>query len=534
MSEKIEDTIRTCLSQYRRHNVNAAWFVIGRYSHEKPDALALHVVTSEERERSYTFGELDVLSAKLSAGLAGLGVEPGDRVAALLPKGLELTLTALATWRLGAVYVPLFTAFGNEAVSYRLNDSETKVVVTDANNRGKLVASAANSLRVIVTVNDASRDDMTFDGLLTSSPRTEWTTRNDDDPMILLYTSGTTGQPKGVVVPVWALAAFETYMRLGLDVNLTDQFWNLADPGWAYGLYYGLIGPLLLGQATFVYQGAFDPQNIVGVLKRYHITNFAAAPTAFRAIRAASIPPQKTSLRVISSAGEPLNPEISQWSEKVFNRPIYDHYGQTELGMVINNHHDLRLDHSVQPGSMGIAMPGFRVVIVDDEGVELNSEQKGHLAIDTESSPLFWFTGYYKAAERTQERFTKDGRYYLTGDDAWHDDAGYFYFIGRSDDIILSAGYRIGPFEVENILMAHPSVAECAVIGIPDELRGELVKAHIVLRNGYRASRQLESELQEWVRQRLAKTAYPREMVFVDVLPKTPSGKIQRYRLRNE
>ena len=531
---EINETINSWLSQYRAANVNAAWFLLGRHSNENPSSAALCVVFSSGQNSTYTFSELDVLSAQLAEGLTTLGVGPGDRVAALLPKGLELTLTALATWRLGAVYVPLFTAFGNEAVSYRLKDSKTKVVVTDGNNRSKLPASAAEPLSAIVMINDTDMGDIPFQSLLASSPRTGWIPRNGDDAMILLYTSGTTGQPKGVVVPIWALAAFEGYMRFGLDLQPHDQFWNLADPGWAYGLYYGLMGPLLLGQATRAYQGSFEPHAIIDLLEKYRITNFAAAPTAFRAIRATDPAPRKMSLRIISSAGEPLNPEISQWSKTVFGLPIYDHYGQTELGMVINNHHDPRLDRPIKAGSMGVFMPGFRAVVVDDEGIELGSGQEGHLAIDTQSSPLFWFSGYYQAPSRTQERFTRDGRYYLTGDEASHDGEGYFYFSGRSDDIILSAGYRIGPFEVESVLMSHPAVAECAVIGVPDALRGESVKAYIVLRNALKADAQLEAELKEWVRQRLAKTAYPREFAFVATLPKTPSGKIQRYRLRDD
>lgn len=530
----IDDIIGSWILQYRTAGVNAAWFLLGRHSSEKPHSPALHVVSALGQDNTYTFSDLDTLTAHLAGGLSNLGVGPGDRVAALLPKGLELTLTALATWRLGAVYVPLFTAFGNEAVSYRLEDSKTKVVITDANNRGKLPDLPGGALQAIVTTESARSSDVSFQNLLASSPMNGWTTRNGDDAMVLLYTSGTTGQPKGVIVPIWALAAFEGYMRFGLDLRPDDRFWNLADPGWAYGLYYGLIGPLLLGQSTLAYKGAFEPEAVLQLLEHYHITNFAAAPTAFRAIRAANPAPKTTSLRVISSAGEPLNPEVSQWSETVFGLPIYDHYGQTELGMVINNHHDPRLNRPVKPGSMGVPMPGFRAVVVDDKGTELGSAVEGHLAIDTQASSLFWFSGYYQAPDRTQERFTADGRYYLTGDDASRDGEGYFYFSGRSDDIILSAGYRIGPFEVENVLMTHPSVAECAVIGVPDELRGESVKAYIVLRSTHQADEQLAAELKEWVRQRLAKTAYPREIAFVATLPKTPSGKIQRYRLRHD
>ncbi len=530
-----KEAVASWKSAYHRDNVNAAWLLVGRHSQSQPDADALHVVRATGEDKIYSFAMLDDLSARLASALTQLGVGPGDRVAALLPKGPELTLTALAAWRIGASYVPLFTAFGDEAIAYRLRDSHTAVLVTDHANRHKISREANDLLKAIVLVPlaEPATQDLSFDDLLDSAPLHQWAPLTGDSPMVLLYTSGTTGQPKGVVVPIWALAAFEAYMRLGLDLRSTDRFWNLADPGWAYGLYYGLIGPLLLGQSTLAYQGPFDPQTAVSLLRRYHITNFAAAPTAFRAMRATGLNPQNTELRVLSSAGEPLNPEVSQWSREIFGLPIYDHYGQTELGMVINNHHFPPLQRPVQPGSMGVVMPGFRAVIVDDAGNELEPGQEGHLAIDTKASPLFWFAGYYNAPDRTRERFTPDGRYYLTGDDASHDPEGHFYFSGRSDDIILSAGYRIGPFEVENVLMTHPAVAECAVIGIPDELRGEAVKAYIVLRATYLPGVELSTELKEWVRQKLAKTAYPRELEFVESLPKTPSGKVQRYRLRN-
>ncbi len=522
--------ILSWIAEYGGDDVNAGWLLVGRHSQAKPEGAAFHLVTGSGEDTTYTFAMLDELTARVAGGLRALGVEAGDRVAALLPKGLPLTLTALAAWRLGAVYVPLFTAFGNEAVGYRLSDSEARVVVTDPANRHK-VQGGAGAL-VVVAPSAQSDQDRSFDDLLGAEPYRTWTARKGSDPMILLYTSGTTGQPKGVIVPIWALAAFEAYMRFGLDLQEGDRFWNLADPGWAYGLYFGLIGPLLLGQETLAYQGPFEPEQVMKLLKEHHITNFAAAPTAFRAMRASGLQPQQTDLRVLSSAGEPLNPEVSVWAEEIFGLPIFDHYGQTELGMVINNHHMPALRRHIVPGSMGVAMPGIKAAVVDDGGREVPPGVEGHVAIDAKASPLFWFAGYYHAPERTRERFTADGQYYLTGDDGSQDVDGNFFFSGRSDDIILSAGYRIGPFEVENMLMTHQAVAECAVIGVPDELRGESVKAFVVLRSSCQPSGELEAELKEWVRQRLAKTAYPREIDFLAVLPKTPSGKVQRYRLR--
>lgn len=324
-------------------------------------------------------------------------------------------------------------------------------------------------------------------------------------------------------------------MRWGLDLQEEDFFWNLADPGWAYGLYYGLIGPLLLGKGTLFYNAPFDPDAAYRILQKYRVTNFAAAPTAYRALRAAGASAdtrRKLSLRVASSAGEPLNPELIAWAREHLGVPIHDHYGQTELGMVVNNHHAAGLVRPLRPGSMGHPMPGFRVVVASPAGEELGPGQEGQLAVDTRQSPLFWFRGYHADPERTAERFTGDGRYYLTGDAARMDADGYVFFSGRADDIILTAGYRVGPFEVESALMAHPAVAEAAAVGKPDELRGEVVKAYVVLKPGFTPSVELAAELSQFVKSSLSAHAYPREVEFVPELPKTPSGKIQRFLLR--
>jgi acetyl-CoA synthetase len=356
-----------------------------------------------------------------------------------------------------------------------------------------------------------------------------------DDLMILLYTSGTTGQPKGVEVPVRALASMAAYMRFGLDLREDDVYWNIADPGWAYGLYYALLGPLLLGQTTLFVNAPFDPITTYRVLRAYGVTNFAAAPTVYRALRAAGsaaadgAPPLR--LRVASSGGEPLNPDVITWAEQHLGTAVHDHYGQTELGVAICNHHAPSLRWPLRLGSMGYSLPGYRAVVVDESYGEAAPGQKGQIAIDTTRSPLYWFRGYYKEPARTAERFGA-GRYYLTGDAASCDAEGYFYFSGRADDIINSAGYRIGPFEVESAVLGHPAVAEAAVVGIPDTLRGQVVKAFVVLRTGYDASETLAGELSHFVKSRLSAHAYPREVAFVSQLPKTPSGKVQRYLLR--
>jgi acetyl-CoA synthetase len=334
---------------------------------------------------------------------------------------------------------------------------------------------------------------------------------------------------------VKALASIVAYQRFGYDLRADDVFWCMADPGWAYGLYYALVGPLLLGHTTLFYNAPFDVEHTYDVLERCGVTSFFAPPTAFRAMRAAGVPAglkERLRLRVVSSAGEPLNPDVIVWAEEQLGVLIHDHYGQTEHGMLANNHHVPSLRRPIRPGSMGHAMPGFRIVILDDEGRELGPGQTGQIAIDCPVSPLYWFRGYRDAPERTAERFL-DGRYYLTGDAAYCDEDGYIFAGGRTDDIITSAGYRIGPFEVESALVAHPAVAEAAVIGKPDVLRGEIVKAFVVLKPGFSAGAALTEELGQFVKTSLSAHAYPREIEVVEGLPKTPSGKIQRFLLRD-
>jgi acetyl-CoA synthetase len=356
-----------------------------------------------------------------------------------------------------------------------------------------------------------------------------------DDLMILLYTSGTTGQPKGVEVPVRALASMAAYMRFGLDLREDDTYWNIAAAGWAYGLYYALIGPLLLGQPTIFVNAPFDAVTTSRLLRTFGVTNFAAAPTVYRAMRAAGSaisdggPPLR--LRVASSGGEPLNPDVITWAEQHLGVSIHDQYGQTELGMAVCNHHASSLQRPLRPPSMGHSLPGYATVVVDDCYREVAAGQEGQIAIDTARSPLYWFRGYYNDPARTAERFGA-GRYYLTGDTASQDADGYFYFSGRADDIINSAGYRIGPFEVESALLTHPAVAEAAVVGTPDAIRGQVVKAYVALRPGQSASENLAGELKQFVKSRLSAHAYPREVEFIGQLPKTPSGKIQRFLLR--
>lgn len=476
----------------------------------------------------YSFEQLQAMSARMGNVLKDQGVGPGDRVAGLMPRTVELLVTILATWRLGAVYQPLFTAFGPKAIEHRLEQSQARVVVTDRNNRAKL--DDVSGCPAIITVGAAAHELDFQQALEAASDHCEPVLRSGDDPFLLMFTSGTTGPAKPLEVPLRAIVAFQGYMRDAIDLRPNDTFWNLADPGWAYGLYYAVTGPLALGHATTFYDGPFSVESCARIIDKLGISNLAGSPTAYRLLIAAGeafSAPIKGRLRVVSSAGEPLNPEVIRWFADALNVTIHDHYGQTELGMVLCNHHGLA--HPVHLGSAGFAIPGHRIVVLDEAGNELPAGQPGILAVDREQSPLCWFGGYHGVPTKA---FI--GKYYLSGDTVELNTDGSISFVGRSDDVITTSGYRVGPFDVESALIEHPAVIEAAVVGKPDPQRTELIKAFVVLAGGHSASPELEEALRQHVRQRLYAHAYPREIEFVGELPKTPSGKLQRFILRNQ
>lgn len=500
--------------------------------HALPGRIGLFWEGEDGQRRGYTFQELQAWSARFAAFLHAQGVRPGDCVSGMLPRRVELLITVLGTWRLGAVYQPLFTAFGPKSIDHRLTLAGSKVVVTDGANRAKLEGLEAAPL--VVTVSGAKgegicRGDFSFWAEIeNAADRFEPVMRRAEDPFLMMFTSGTTGLPKAVPVPLKAILAFKGYMREAVGLREQDAFWNLADPGWAYGLYYAITGPLSLGHPTTFYDGPFTLESTCRVIERYRITNLAGSPTAYRLLMAGGEAVEralKGRLRAVSSAGEPLTPEVIRWFERALGATIHDHYGQTELGMVLCNHHEL--EHPVRLGAAGFAVPGHRVVVIDDQGQELPPETPGILAVDRARSPLFWFGGYPSAPEKS---FLGD--YYLSGDTVELNQDGSISFVGRSDDVITTSGYRVGPFDVESALIEHPAVVEAAVVGKPDPERTERVTAYVVLGERFAPSDELARELQLHVRERLSAHAYPRDLEFVDALPKTPSGKIQRFILR--
>ncbi|WP_426227200.1 AMP-binding protein [Pseudarthrobacter sp. DSP2-3-2b1] len=498
-----------------------------------PDAVAFTLIEADLSSADITYGQLRECSERGAAALAGLGVGPGDAVATLMGKSADLVVMLLAIWRRGAVHVPLFTAFAWPAIELRLNASGAKVVITDEDQRGKVQETAAV---VVVAGNHAAGDDFALHQLLAShEPGIRAEAVGGDGTLVLIFTSGTTGAPKGVPVPLRALAAFRQYIEYGLDVREDDVFWNAADPGWAYGLYYGILGPLAAGRRSLLLHAGFSPELSFAVLEHFMVTNFAAAPTVYRTLRSRPAAAKNISLRRASSAGEPLTPEVISWAEDTFGVPVRDHYGQTEHGMmIINAWHD-GLRREIRPGSMGHPLPGWTCAVLKDSANEPASPgEMGRVAVDTANSPMMWFSGYRDAPEKTAERFSEDGRWYITGDAGMVDEDGFYYFSARDDDVIIMAGYRIGPFDVESVLSQHPAVLESAVIGAPDELRGEVLEAYVVLTADASGSDALVTELQTLVKTQYAAHAFPRRIHFVDELPKTPSGKVQRFILRQQ
>lgn len=527
-----QQRIATLLGDYAHQTASAAHMLCDRHD---PAAIAYTIVTPNLSATTVTYGELRAESEQLAAAFFAMGLRPGDRIATLMGKSRVFLVTLQAIWRLGAVHVPLFTAFATPAIAMRLDASHCKLVICDEDQRAKLTSDILTC--PVVAASTTAPDAESLTRLLAGShPAIKPAALGGDAPLIQIYTSGTTGKPKGVIVPQRALAAFQIYMEIGLGVKPDDVFWNGADPGWAYGLYYGVIGTFLTGAKSILLQGGFSAETTFGIFDRYRVTNFAAAPTVYRSLRASSTSvPEGLVLRCLSSAGEPLTPEVNEWAEVQFGVQVHDHYGQTETGMTICNLHHEHLRRGLKEGSMGQSLPGWKArVLKSANNEEADVGEMGRVAIDLPMSPLAWFSGYVDEPGKSAEKFSDDGRWYLTGDLARTDTDGEFFFASRDDDVIIMAGYRIGPFEIESVLASHPSIVECSVVAVPDEIRGEVIEAVVVLRQGHSASADLTRALQDWVKTGYAAHAYPRRIHYFESLPKTPSGKVQRFVLRQQ
>ncbi|MHA6261306.1 acyl-CoA synthetase [Sporosarcina sp. CAU 1771] len=508
---------------------NMAHEICDRWANEEPDRVAIYWEDEAGNKETWTYGQLKADSNRMANGLRSLGIDKGDRVAGLLGKEMELIITILATFKIGAIYVPLFTAFGPDAILHRLNDAECKLLLTNK-EQYKKIEDLEGSTQVLL-IDGLTNEGQTFKEFVQSfSEKHETVATQATDPSVIQFTSGSTGNPKGATVSHKVLINHHPYVRLAVGVENDDMFFGGADMGWAFGLFTNTIVPLSYGVPILVYKGPFNVEKYYELFERYEITNFAHAPTAYRmmAAKGSDILKEFTlKVKKFSSAGEPLNAEVVHFFKRNFGREIYDHYGATETGMIVNNYNMTNM--KIKPGSMGQPTPGFTVDILDEEGNPVDMGVVGQIAVDTTGFGSY-FLGYWNDPVKSKEK--RLGKWLFTGDLASKDEDGYFWFEGRSDDIISSGGYRIGPFEVESSLLEHPAVDEAAVVGKPDAAKGEIVKAYVVLNPSYNSSKELEEELSLFVKNKLSKHQYPREVEFIEELPKTQSGKIQRFLLK--
>ncbi len=533
MNERVEELV----ARFRAPDACLAELLCDTHD---PDAVAFTVVHEDFSSDALTYGELRERSERVAAGLTELGVAAGDSVATLMGKSTDYLATLVGIWRLGAAHVPLFTAFAPPAIAMRLEGSAAKVVVTDTGQRSKLDETsglgAVPSRRIVHRRSgpgvDIAEGDLDFEDLVSTGSAASAVAVGGGGPMVRMYTSGTTGRPKGVAIPVAAMATWQLYLEFGLYVTEDDVYWCAADPGWAYGLFSAVLAPLAAGRMSVLHENKFSAEATWRILADLGVTNFAAAPTAYRTLRVAT--PTAVSLRKASSAGEPLTPEVNEWATSQLGLAVHDHYGQTEAGMVFCNHHHPDLERPLKTGSMGIPLPGWTTEILrQDSDLSAEPGELGRVAIDAQGSPAAWFDGYVDAPDATSEKFTEDSRWYLTGDSGRRDEDGEYFFMSRDDDVIIMAGYRIGPFDVESIIALHPDVQECAVIAVPDPMKGEVIEAFVALKHPVDDEDQLAEELKNRVRENLAAYAYPRSVHFVESLPRTPSGKVQRFVLRD-
>ncbi len=526
-----EDSLRA-LGWTAEGRVSLGETVVDRHADSGRMALAWH--GKDGAGRALTYAELAVQSSRCASALRDLGVCPGDRVAGFLPRVPETVVFMLGCWKAGAVYVPIFTGFGADAITFRIGHSGAKVLCTHGDYRARVPAALPGGATVMTVgrPDGAPPGEIDFLTALRAQPET-WAPveRRRDDPAVLLYTSGSTGPPKGVKIAVNFVLAIHPYMRYAVDLRPDDVFWPTGDPGWGYGLVCYMVA-LAMGVPVVSHEAAPTPESCLDRLAALGVTNLATTPTLLRGIMALgeeAVRRWPVQVRCASSCGEPLNAEVVAFFRKVWGVTVMDQYGASEFGLPIGNFNAIGM--TVKPGSMGLPLPGCRMAVVDDDGRECSPDVVGHIGMRPSVEGAYSL-GYWQDEERTRE-MTRGG-WMTIGDLARRDGDGYFWFEGRADDVIKSAGYRIGPFEVESAILHHPAVAEAAVVGKPDPLRGHIVKAYVVLRAGVAARPGLADEIVATVKQRVGRHQYPREIDFVLELPKTETGKIQRFVLRRQ
>ncbi len=518
---------------------NIAWECCGRWAHER-DRVALYCEDAAGNAASYTYRDLQQQANRLSNALVALGVKRGDRVAIVLPQRVETAVAHIACYQMGAVAMPLSVLFGPDALEYRLQNSEAVVALGDAASLPNLaqVRDQCPLLKHVIGVAGARESNVhALDELLAkAAPQFERVDTGAEDPAILIYTSGTTGPPKGALAAHRSILGNLPGFQHSQDMfpRAGDLFWSPADWAWTGGLMDALLPTLYFGQPILGYRGRFDPEKAFYLMQKYAVTNTFLFPTALKMMMKTVAKPRENydlALRSIMSAGEALGETVFAWCRDSLGVTVNEMFGQTEINYIVGNSHEL---WPAKPGSMGRPYPGHRVAVIDDDGTVLPAGEIGDVAVNRnwrEGEPdAVFFLGYWKNDAATQGKYTGD--WCRTGDLAKMDADGDLWYQGRADDVFKSASYRIGPSEIENCLVKHAAVANAAVVPSPDAERGNIVKAFIVLTVGYTPSKDLEVEIQEHVRGKLAPYEYPKEIEFIEALPMTTTGKVQRRILR--
>ena len=511
--------------------LNAAYNAVDRHTQTwRKNKVALYWEDEDGTEKKYTFEELSQLSNKVGNVLKDFGIERGDRVFLFLPRIPELFYGFLGILKIGAVAGTLFSAFQEQALADRLGNSEAKILITTSALKprvDKIRKKLPHLEHILVVDTDDFKKSMEH-----ASEDLHVAHMDPDDYAFTLYTSGTTGKPKGVMHAHRAILSEHMTAKWVLDLRDDDTYWCTADPGWVTGIAYEILGSWSNGVAAFVYAGRFDPKKWYQLLEKYKISVWYTAPTAIRMLMASGTALVKefdlSNLRHMCSVGEPLNPEAIVWAIKAFGMPFHDTWWQTETGAIsIANYACM----DIKIGAMGKPIPGLEAAIVDDNGKEIPDGKEGNIALKPKWPSMM--KTIWRRPNKYKSYFVNG--WYISGDHGWRDRDGYFWFIGRADDVIKTSGERVGPFEVESALVEHPGVIEAGVIGKPDPLRGEIIKAFVVLDKSMMEKTKTKAgadafkeELSAYVKKHLAGHAYPREIEFIDKLPKTRSGKIMR------
>ncbi len=521
--------------------LNNAYECIDRHVNKgNGDRTAMIWLGKNSEHETYSYTQFKELTDRFGSAMRNLDIKKGDRIFLFLDRIPELYIASFGTLKVGGIIVPLFSAFGPQPVKDRMQDAGARFLITSPSLYKKIkpILSSIETLEKIVIVNKNNRDTyipekntVSYEYLMQNASSENFVIEDTHqyDFAVMHYTSGSTGKPKGVLHRHQAIVQQWLTGKWALDLKPQDIYWCTADPGWVTGTSYGMLAPWANGVTQVIYEGGFSANRWYDVIDQINVTVWYTAPTAIRLLMRAGDEPIKShsfkSLRFIASVGEPLNPEAVVWGNDKFGMPIHDNWWQTETGAIMCANYPTL---PVRPGSMGMPMPGIEMAALDSNYKPLPANKVGLLGVRP-GWPSMMYT-YFGQVERYNTRFKRG--WYITGDEAYMDNDGYFWFHGRSDDVINTAGHLVGPFEVESALIEHPAVAEAGVIGKPDPIAMEVVKAFVTLSQNYQPTPELKREILQFAREKLAAGTAPREIDFIDTLPKTRSGKIMRRLLK--